>query len=255
MARCGNEGSGLSTGVRNRLLSLVPAVERNRLLSISTEVEIRPRQILHHWRLPMDYVYFIESGLVSVSAKVEPDQFLEVWLIGSEGLVGAPLVLAEEDRQPPHRRVVQVGGKAIRLSAREFTSIIGELPVLHSVILRYLNVVLLQTSQSGACNSVHPLKQRLARWLLVARSALQADHLPLTHEVLGQLLGVRRAGVTECLDVLERDGIVRNTRGVISIDDPKRLQHICCNCFRHIEREYQRQLKPPEKSSVLSPTP
>ena len=98
--------------MKNKLLKLVAEPERSRLLSRAELVDIRPRQVLHHWRLPMQYVYFIESGLVSVAARVDASKFVEVWLIGSEGMVGAPLILAEEDREPPHRRVVEVGGKA-----------------------------------------------------------------------------------------------------------------------------------------------
>jgi CRP-like cAMP-binding protein len=226
----------------NKLLQFVPEKERRRLLSISDEIDLQPRQVLHHWRLPMDKVYFIESGLVSVSAKVDEDRFVEVWLIGSEGLVGAPLVLAEEDQEPPHRRVVQVRGRARRIDAKAFCKTMRELPVLRSVVLHYINLVLLQTSQSGACNARHPVKQRLARWLLVARAALESDVVPLTHEVLSNLLGVRRASVTECLEVLETEGVIRNARGVVSIDDPNNLQRLSCNCFRLIDREYRRQM-------------
>src|SRR4051794_17742977 len=143
----------------------------------------------------MDNVYFLETGLVSVSAKVGTTRFVAAWLIGSEGMVGAPLVLAEDDRKPPHRRVVQVGGIALRLPAQQFVSMLPELPVLRSVILRYVNVVLSQTSQSGACNSVHSLRQRLARWLLVASNSLECADVLLTHKVLAELLGVRRASV------------------------------------------------------------
>ena len=227
---------------RNKLLQLIPNSELSALLTRSEEVQIQPRQVLHHWRLPMENVYFIERGLVSVSARIEDDRFIEAWLIGSEGMIGAPLVLAEEDQTPPHRRVVQVGGTALRISAREFLSVLPELPILRKVILRYVNVVLSQTSQSGACNSAHALKQRLARWLLLARNALDDNNLPLTHEVLGQLLGVRRASVTECLEVLEREGLILNSRGLVTVTNAQLLQQAACNCFGLIDREYRRQL-------------
>ena len=192
----------------------------------------------------MESVYFIESGLVSVSAKVGENRFVAAWLVGSEGMIGAPLVLAGEDRQPAHRRVVQVGGAALRLTARDFVRALPKLPVLRAVILRYVSVVLLQASQSGACNTVHRLRQRLARWLLVASSALQSPDVMLTHEVLGQLLGVRRASVTECLDVLEKEGCIRNARGAIHIHDTAMLRDMSCDCFNLIEREYLRLLSP-----------
>ncbi|WP_407121870.1 Crp/Fnr family transcriptional regulator [Bradyrhizobium sp. STM 3561] len=194
----------------------------------------------------MDYVYFVEHGLVSVSARVDQDRFIEAWLIGSEGMIGAPLVLTEIDQTPPHRRVVQVAGTAIRMSAREFLSILPQLPTLRRVLLRYIDVVLLQTSQSGVCNAVHPVKQRLARWLLVASSALEEDKLPLTHEVLGHLLGVRRASVTECLEALEKDGLIRSSRGLVCILNFHALRQVSCTCFDTIAREYRRQLNPDE---------
>lgn len=230
--------------VRNRLLRLIPSHELSEVLVRSEAVRILPRQILHHWRLPMEYVYFVEHGLVSVSARVEPDRFIEAWLIGSEGMAGAPLVLTEIDQSPPHRRVVQVGGTALRMSAREFVSVLPELPILRRTLLRYLDVVLLQTSQSGVCNAVHSLKQRLARWLLVASNALDDDKLPLTHEVLGHLLGVRRAGVTECLEVLEKRDVIRSSRGLVTIIDSQALRQVSCTCFDTIAREYRRQLNP-----------
>jgi CRP-like cAMP-binding protein len=232
--------------VRNRLLRLIPHHELMEVLERSEAVRILPRQVLHHWRLPMEYVYFIEHGLVSVSARVDQNRFIEAWLIGSEGMIGAPLVLTQIDQSPPHRRVVQVAGTALRLSAREFVSILPHLPTLRTVLLRYVDVVLLQTSQSGVCNAVHSVKQRLARWLLLASNALEDDKLPLTHEVLGHLLGVRRASVTECLEVLENGGLIHSSRGLVSIIDSLGLRQISCACFDTIAREYRRQLDPTE---------
>lgn len=241
-----NESAVRSAPVSNRLLRLLPHHEISEVLSRSDRVRILPRQILHHWRLPMEHVYFVERGLVSVSARVEEDRFVEAWLIGSEGMIGTPLVLNGIDQSPPHRRVVQVGGTAIRMSVREFLSVLPALPILKRVLLRYVDVVLLQTSQSGVCNSVHSLKQRLARWLLVASNALDDDKLPLTHEVLGHLLGVRRASVTECLDVLEKDGLIHSSRGLVSVVNPQLLRQVSCICFDTIAREYRRQLNADE---------
>jgi len=237
-----NEPGEAPVSLKNKLLRLIPETERKRILSISEQIEMRPRQVLHHWRLPMESVYFIERGLVSISAKVDDARFVEVWLTGSEGMIGAPLILDEEDQQLPHRRVVQVGGVARRIPAREFTAVLPELPVLRKTILRYINVVLLQTSQSGTCNSVHSIRQRLARCLLVACNGLESADLPLTHEVLAQLLGVRRASVTECLDAFEREGSIRIARRAINIRDEAALRGVCCDCFDLIDREYRRQM-------------
>jgi CRP-like cAMP-binding protein len=187
----------------------------------------------------MDYIYFVERGLVSVAARVGRDKFVEVWLIGSEGIVGAPVVLAA-NAAPLHRRTVQVAGEALRIGRRDFCEVLQSLPQLRSVVERYLAVVLAQTSQSGACNSYHGLKHRLARWLLVARSALADDKIPLTHRVLAELLGVRRASVTECLEVLQNEGTISTKRGLVKVENHAELSSLCCDCFRLIEGEYRR---------------
>lgn len=232
----------------NRLLRAIPADELSRVFSISERVRLFPRQVLHHYKLPMDYVYFLENGLVSVSAKVGREKFVEVWLIGSEGMVGSPVLLGS-GAEPLHRRTVQVGGHALRIGTREFRDAVKGLPALRSVLHAYLGVVLVQTSQSGACNSTHNLKHRLARWLLLARSSLNADDIPLTHSVLAQLLGVRRASVTECLEGLESQGLIKTKRGLISICRSSALAEICCDCFRLIDREYDRQLATLEQAT------
>jgi CRP-like cAMP-binding protein len=227
---------------RNRLLRLLPKEEFQSIKSRAEEVRLRPRQILHHWRSSLEHVYFITDGLVSVSAKVGENDYVEAWLIGSEGAVGALLLLTGQAHAPPHRRIVQVGGSALRLSAPDFLELANRLPTFRQVLHRYLAVVVVQTSQSGVCNAVHSLKQRLARWLLVACQSLDDHNLPLTHDVLSRLLGVRRASVTECLSDLEDQGVISTHRGHIEITNPDLLRQISCACFQMIHREYARQL-------------
>jgi len=234
-------GTSSPSDTRNRLLLAIPADELSWVLSISERVQLTPHQILHEYMVPMDHVYFVESGLVSVGAKVGRDKFVEVWLTGSQGMVGVPVVLGA-GAEPLHRRTVQVGGQALRIGTRDFRQALESLPAFRKALHAFLNVVLSQTSQSGACNSTHSVKHRMARWLLVARSGLNADDIPLTHGVLAQLLGVRRASVTECLDHFESQGLINTKRGKIVICNSSDLREICCDCFRMIDREYEQQL-------------
>lgn len=228
---------------RNKLLGAMPGNELAALLQNAEKVAIRPRQVLHHWRLPMDYVYFIERGLVSVSARVDDDDFVEAWLVGSEGLVGSPLVLVDEGQPTPHRRIVQIGGEAVRVSARDFVTVLPTLPFTRRLLQRYVQSVLFQTSQFGACNAAHTVRERLVRWLLVARDSIESDDLPITHEVLSQLLGVRRATVTQVLEALYREGLIRTARGLITVVDAAALQEVSCACYGLVRREYQRQIQ------------
>ncbi len=227
---------------RNRLLRAIPLDERLRVLAVASEVRLQARQILHHCNLPMNHIYFVEEGVVSVAAKVGSEQFVEVWLVGSDGIVGA-LLLLTEDSVPPHRRIVRVGGRALQIPVAVFRQVLEELPTLRQLVFRYLAVILAQTSQSGACNSVHPLKQRLARWLLLARHALQCDELPLTQKTLANLLGVRRASVTDCIELLQREQFIGTGRGRIVVLDAERLEGICCDCFRLMQRQYDRLIR------------
>ena len=131
----------MSTEVRNRLLRLLPSDELEKVLSLSEEVPMTKRQVLHRYGVRMPYVYFVETGLVSVGAKVDPQKFVEVWLIGSEGLVGIPLVLTI-NTQPMHRRTVQVGGVAYRLRVDRFQQALAVLPTFRTVVHAYVASVL-----------------------------------------------------------------------------------------------------------------
>lgn len=225
--------------IRNRLLQAIPASDLDLLWPRLVRVELKPRQTLHHSGTPMESIYFIESGLVAVSAKASPGKWVEVWLTGSEGMTGIPVLLGDAD-DPPFRRVVQVGGSAHRISRADFQGVVETAPSLRAILLRYSHFVLLQTSQSAICEAHHSLKQRLCRWLLLAYDALEGENIPLTHQMLARLLGVRRASITECLRSLEGEGALENARALICVRDQERLESLACSCHALIQSEYRR---------------
>ncbi len=231
-----------SRPVQNRLLQALPAEALEALRPSLEHVELKKRQILHHSGTPMEYVYFIEEGLVSVSAKASSDKWIEVWLIGSEGMTGLPVLLGDKD-SPPLRRTVQVGGQAYRVSRADFESALDQCQPLYGILLRYAEFVLLQASQAHVCDAQHSLKQRLGRWLLLARDALEREEIPLTHQTLARLLGVRRASVTECLKVLEDEAVLHHSRGLVRITSPDQLQTLSCACYGLIRSEYRRLVR------------
>lgn len=223
---------------RNRLLASLSASDLDLLTPKLERVEIKARQVLQHANLAMDYVYFPATALITVSTKAVADGWVEVWFVGSEGMIGLPIVL-RSSRHTPFRRAALVGGTAFRMKPSELTRALSASQSLTTVLSQYAASVLVEASQSGACNAQHTLKQRLARWLLLARSKLQSDRLPLTHSVLSRLLGVRRPSVTHCLGVIQEEGCLSMSRGIIKITDPERLEAISCSCHSRIMNVYE----------------
>lgn len=225
----------------NALLSALPPADRDRILPLLEPISMKQRRVLHHDRAPMEHVYFIESGLVSVLAQIDERKAAEVWLIGREGLSGIPLLLGGS--VSPHRRVVQLGGSALRMRAADVHAAMNGLTAFRAVMLRYVQLALVQTSQTSACNSAHPIKQRLARWLLTAQDRIGRDVLPLTHDMLARLLSVRRATISECLALLEREQVVATRRGQLEILDRGRLESMACLCYRIMANEHDRMMR------------
>lgn len=223
---------------KNKLLAALPA---HALAQIAPALEVYPlrgRRVLHHAKAPIEHLYFVEEGLVSVIADTGGGSDAEVWLVGCEGLVGTPALLGAT--RSNHRRVVQASGSALRMSSADLHRAMDEVPLFRDLLLRYVNTVLLQTSQSGACNAAHSVKQRLARWLLLADDRHSGLELPVTHNMLARILGIRRASVTECLNVLATEGLLQNTRGIVSVADRPGLQAASCTCYGIIQREQDR---------------
>jgi CRP-like cAMP-binding protein len=213
----------------NAILRSIPAKEFERLLPLMERVALKPRRVLHFSNVPTEYVYFVESGLVSVLASAGQGRNVEVWLIGPEGVAGFPVVLGEVSA--PHRRVVQVEGEAFRISAKDLMQAVTELPGLRRVLLKYIQAVIIQTSQLGVCNATHSVEQRVARWLIMAQDRCQTEAIPMTHEMLARMLGVRRATISRCIQRHEDAGILSRSRSLIRIKKRARLEAIACVCY------------------------
>lgn len=234
----GSVERNLATG--SRFLSLLPDREAGRLIPLCQRIEMAPRQILHHRNLPAEYVHFVENGLVSVMAKISDKDWVEAWLIGSDGTTSVPVLLG--DSQTPLRRVVQIGGTALRISASTFRHFIDQSAPVRRLLFKYTQLVLLQSSQFGACNAQHSVRQRLGRWLLVARDGLESDSIAMPQQALARLIGVRRATISECLDGFEARGAIRTSRRLVEIADCPKLEALACDCYRIFKRERRRLL-------------
>jgi CRP-like cAMP-binding protein len=225
---------------QNRLLALLPAENLERMRAALTPVEFSQGQVLYEAGSKLEYVYFVDSGMISVVGIMEDGASIELATIGFEGMAGLPVVLGVD--RVPHRYTVQVAGAGRRMSVAALTAEMWNDTPLRRLLYRYHSAFVTQVMQGVACNGLHSIGQRCCRWLLTTQDRLGSDELNITHDFLAQMLGVRRASVTDVLRPLQDEGLIRATRGKVVILDPKRLADSSCECYRVIRSEYQRLL-------------
>lgn len=176
----------------------------------------------------IEFVYFIEDGLVSLLSVNSDGGTIEIGMVGSEGMVGIPVILGGFS---PYRAVVQIEGQACRMRRRQLAEEFEHNRNLHDLLLRYTNTVLVQVAQSSICNCFHTLQERLSRWLLVADDSTDSDRLPITHDVVARLLGTRRASITVTAGLLQKAGLIQMSRGQIRIANRAGLESVACECY------------------------
>ena len=199
-------------------------------------VELEARQVLFRPHVPISAVYFLESGVVSLFARLERGGAIEIGVIGPEGMVGLPVALGVSSS--PHEALVQVKSRAFRINVDDFRQELQRNSAVLSSMLRFECAFQSQVAQTAACNGRHVLEQRLARWLLMVRDRLNTDDLPLTQELLSTVLGVRRASVTTAVGILQRAGVIELTRGHVLVLDPNGLKRTACECYESVRWEY-----------------
>ena len=219
---------------RNDLLAAVSEEDLAHLRPHLQRVTLLLSQVLHEAGEQMDHVYFVERGVVSLTADTGDNGLVEVGMTGREGLVGASVIL-NPDAIAVHRALVQVPGSAIRMRTAALRDTLERSPGFRDRCLRYVHVLMVQASQAAACNVRHELTERLARWLLMSRDRIDGDELPMTQEFLALMLGVRRTGISVIANALQSTGAIRQSRGRVTILDRGILEAEACNCYRLIE--------------------
>jgi CRP-like cAMP-binding protein len=187
---------------------------------------------------PITQICFPETGVLSVVPSVLRDHPVEVGIVGREGMSGIPIIMGND--RSPNNVYVQIPGRGQLLSADRLRAAIEKSPSLHRLFLAFAHGFMTQTAQTAVANGRGKVEERLARWLLMAHDRLDGDQLPLTHEFLSMMLGVRRAGVTAGLQVLENKGLIGSTRGLISVIDRAGLEKTANDYYGLSEKEYQR---------------
>lgn len=226
--------------VANRLLAALPEKDLQRLLARGEYVDLTFADVLYEPAERIRHVYFPADSFISLVIPVDGRASLEVELVGSEGLLGVPLMLGVD--ASPLRAVVQGSGAALRLSAASFRRELGFSLALRQILHRYLYVLITQLAQTAACNRFHVLDARLAHWLLMTHDRAHSNEFHLTHEVLAQMLGVRRVGITNAAGLLQKRNLVRYSRGNITILDRAGLEAVSCGCYRAVKDTYERIL-------------
>ena len=223
------EPAGSVSGA-NSLLAALPHTEYQRMLSGLEPVMLTFGEVLYTPGAPMRHVYFPIDCLVSLRTPVEGHRALEVGLIGHEGMVGVPLTLGID--VAPVRALVQGAGTALRMAAAPFLQQLAQSLPLQRTLSRYTHALMTQFMHTAACNHFHPAQARLARWLLMTRDRVRSNEFHLTHELLAEMLGIRRVGVTNAAGTLQRQKLISYRRGNIRILDRKGLEGAACECYR-----------------------
>lgn len=232
-ARPPNDGDGNS--ISNEILLSLPRDECNQILPKLEMVRLKLHQVLHEPGETIKSGYFVNSGLISVLA-VQPDgKSVEVGLIGKEGFVGLPLLVGYHSS--PTRTITQGDGSAYRCDADDLKSFVAQFPKLGNRIQRFGQKLAMQTTQIAACNRLHDVEERLARWIVMSQDRINADILPLTQEFLGQMLGTRRSSVTVAAGILQKAGLISYTRGSVTILNRQKLIDAACDCYGIVQRQ------------------
>jgi CRP-like cAMP-binding protein len=230
---------------QNLLLTALPAKVRDRLGRDARTIDLKQGEILHRPGQAISHVYFPLGCLISVTVTMTKAkaQTVEAGIVGSREMVGLNAFMGgRETNQTEY--ICQVPGTVVRIEAKPFLREFDRVKSVRDVMLRYTQAYIAQLSQNVACNRLHSIEQRLARWMLECRDRLRSDDLSLTHEFIAQMLGVRRAGVTETAAKLEDHKLIEYGRKKLRITDAPGLERVSCECFRVIREEYDRLLGP-----------
>jgi CRP-like cAMP-binding protein len=225
---------------RNQLLQALTPESYDRILSHLEPVHLSSGQILWEPDALIRSVYFPRTCVLSLVVRLEEEAPVEAATIGNEGMLGVPVALGATSTSV--QALAQVPGDAVRVSTTALREMLAEDAAFASIVFRYAQVLLEQTSQSVACNRRHSMDERCARWLLMTHDRVGTDQFPLTHEFLAFMLGVRRASVTVAAGMLQQAGFIRYSRGKITIVDRARLEGASCECYRVVKERSDRML-------------
>ena len=224
---------------KNLLLSNIPAGERRRVERFLEPASVELREVLQEEDKPITHVYFPLDFVGSTVIEMQDGEVVEVGVTGNEGLVGIQLFLGEETTNTT--TFAQIPGEGLRMKAGDFKEqVMDRGGPLHDLLHRYTHAFVAQIWQTAACNRLHPLDQRLCRWVLMMHNRVQRDEFPITQEFIGQMLGVRRPTVSTTANILMQAGLIGYSRGRMKVLDRGGLEDGSCECYRSIVGQFDR---------------
>jgi CRP-like cAMP-binding protein len=224
--------------VTNTLIDALPRTARNRLLSICESVDLVSGSLVSGTDTPTRHVYFPTGSILSLMTSSKNSPMLEVGMVGSEGMLGLQVVLDVDS--VPLQASVRGPGTAWRVATEPFNRELARSPALQQSLNFYLQVILLQLTSEARCVRFHQINQRLARWLLMTHDRTHADSFHVTQAQIAHLMGVRRVGIAKAAGALQRRGIIKYVRGVLTIRDRKALESQSCGCYETARKTYAR---------------
>jgi CRP-like cAMP-binding protein len=224
----------------NHLLAALTLPEHERLFPQLEQVPLKLGAVLYESGSTLAHVYFPTDSIVSLLYVMEDGSSAEIAVVGNEGLVGVALFMGGQTT--PSRAVVQSAGSAYRLAGAAMQKEFELAGALQNVLLRYTQALLTQMAQTAVCNRHHSIDQQLCRWLLLSLDRLPSNQLSMTQELIANMLGVRREGVTEAAGNLQAAGLIRYSRGRITVLDRKKLERRVCECYGVVKKEFDRLL-------------
>ena len=230
----------VNTPLQNHLLAALSGEVQQRLFPFMERVDMPLGKVLYESGVTMRHVYFPTDSIVSLLYVMENGSSAEISVVGNEGLVGVALFMGGEST--PSRAIVQSGGTAYRLLGQHLKDEFNRHGELLVLMLRYTQALITQMAQTAVCNRHHQIDQQLCRWLLLSLDRLPDNQLTMTQELIANMLGVRREGVTEAAGKLQRQGVIEYSRGHITVLDRDKLEKLSCECYAVVKRETDRLL-------------
>jgi len=224
----------------NHLLAALPADEFARLGPHLERISFNLGDVIYESGEQLEHVFFPTTAIISLLYIMENGSTAEIGMTGNDGLVGIALFMGGSTT--PNRAIVQSAGNAFRLASKPLQTAFGIGGVFQSILLRYTQYLMTQISQTAVCNRLHSVEEQLCRWLLINHDLLQTNELVMTHELIANMLGVRREGVSIAAGRLQQRGLIKYVRGTITMLDRPALETAVCECYQVVKEEYDRLL-------------